>query len=51
MDKNLQVDIKDHDIIIIDDMISSGGTILKALDLLKKNQLWKNLCYVCSCII
>ncbi len=41
MDKNLQIDIKDHDIIIIDDMISSGETILKALDLLKKNQCGK----------
>ena len=41
MDENLQVDIKDHDIIIIDDMISSGETILKALDLLKKNQCGK----------
>jgi ribose-phosphate pyrophosphokinase len=36
MDENLEIDIKDHDIIIIDDMISSGETILKALDLLKK---------------
>ncbi len=41
MDENLQVDIKDHDIIIIDDMISSGETILKALGLLKKNQCGK----------
>ena len=41
MDKNLPVDIKDHDIIIMDDMISSGETILKALDLLKKNQCGK----------
>ncbi len=41
IDKNLQVDIKDHDIIIIDDMISSGDTILKALDILKKNQCGK----------
>ncbi len=38
MDENLEIDIKDHDIIIIDDMISSGETILKALDVLKKNQ-------------
>jgi ribose-phosphate pyrophosphokinase len=41
MDENLQVDIKDHDIIIIDDMISSGETIIKAIDLLKKNQCGK----------
>jgi ribose-phosphate pyrophosphokinase len=41
IDKNLQVDIKDHDIIIIDDMISSGETVLKALDLLKKNRCGK----------
>ena len=41
LDKNLQVDIKDRDIIIIDDMISSGGTILKALELLKKNHCRK----------
>ncbi|MDQ6724499.1 MAG: ribose-phosphate diphosphokinase [Thermoproteota archaeon] len=41
MDENLQVDIKDRDIIIIDDMISSGETILKALDLLKKNKCGK----------
>ncbi len=41
MDENLEVDVKDRDIIIIDDMISSGGTILKALDLLKKNQCGK----------
>lgn len=41
MDENLQVEIKDHDIIIIDDMISSGETIVKALDLLKKNQCGK----------
>jgi len=41
MDTNLEFDIKDRDIIIIDDMISSGGTILKAVDLLKKNQCGK----------
>ncbi len=41
MDTNLEVDIKDCDIVIIDDMISSGGTILKAVDLLKKNQCGK----------
>jgi ribose-phosphate pyrophosphokinase len=29
--------VKNSDIIIIDDMIDTGGTILKALDLLKKN--------------
>ena len=41
IDKNLPEDIKDHDIIIIDDMISSGGTILKAVDLLKNNNCGK----------
>lgn len=41
IDKDLQENIKDHDIIIIDDMISSGGTILKALEILKKNQCRK----------
>ena len=29
VDENLEFDIKDRDIVIIDDMISSGGTILK----------------------
>ncbi len=29
--------VKDSDIIIIDDMIDTGGTIIKALDLLKQN--------------
>lgn len=41
MDKDLQENIKDHDIIIIDDMISSGETILKAIEILKKNQCGK----------
>jgi ribose-phosphate pyrophosphokinase len=41
MDKELQENIKDHDIIIIDDMISSGETILKATEILKKNQCGK----------
>ncbi len=46
IDKNLEVDVKDHDIIIIDDMISSGETILKASDLLKKNHC-KNIYVMC----
>jgi ribose-phosphate pyrophosphokinase len=29
--------VKDSDVIIVDDMIDTGGTILKALDLLKEN--------------
>jgi ribose-phosphate pyrophosphokinase len=41
MDKDLQENIKDRDIIIIDDMISSGETILKAIEILKKNQCGK----------
>jgi ribose-phosphate pyrophosphokinase len=35
--EDLQMDTKDRDIILIDDMISSGGTIMKAVDILKKN--------------
>lgn len=30
-------DVQDSDIVIVDDMIDTGGTILKALDLLKEN--------------
>ncbi len=41
MEESLDVNIKDRDIIIIDDMISSGGTILKATNLLKKNNCGK----------
>jgi ribose-phosphate pyrophosphokinase len=41
IDENLEFDVKDRDIVIIDDMISSGGTILKSLDILKKNQCGK----------
>ncbi|HEX5519359.1 MAG TPA: ribose-phosphate diphosphokinase [Candidatus Nitrosocosmicus sp.] len=41
MDSDLQENIKDHDIIIIDDMISSGETILKAIEILKKNRCRK----------
>jgi ribose-phosphate pyrophosphokinase len=41
IDNNLQENIKDRDILIIDDMISSGETILKALEILKKNQCGK----------
>ncbi|HKR73638.1 MAG TPA: ribose-phosphate diphosphokinase [Candidatus Nitrosocosmicus sp.] len=37
IDENLDIDVKDRDIILIDDMISSGGTIMKAIDVLKKN--------------
>ena len=37
IDENLDIDAKDRDIILIDDMISSGGTIMKAIDVLKKN--------------
>lgn len=29
--------VKDSDVIVVDDMIDTGGTILKAIDLLKKN--------------
>ncbi len=41
MGENLEFDVKDRDIVIIDDMISSGGTILKSLDVLKKNRCGK----------
>ena len=41
MDENLEFDVRDRDIVIIDDMISSGGTILKSLDVLKKNRCGK----------
>ena len=41
VDENLEFDVKDRDIVIIDDMISSGGTILKSLDVLKKNRCGK----------
>ncbi len=37
MDENLDIEVKDRDIVIIDDMISSGGTIMRAIDVLKKN--------------
>lgn len=37
IDENLDINVKDRDIILIDDMISSGGTIMKAIDVLKKN--------------
>ena len=37
IDEELHTDIKGRDIILIDDMISSGGTIIKAIDILKKN--------------
>lgn len=35
---NLDLDVTDNDIIVLDDMISSGGTIMKAIDILKKNR-------------
>lgn len=41
IDDNLDIIIKDRDIVIIDDMISSGGTILKAVEILKKNDCGK----------
>lgn len=37
IEENLDIVAKDRDIILIDDMISSGGTIMKAIDVLKKN--------------
>jgi ribose-phosphate pyrophosphokinase len=36
--EDLHMDTKDRDIILIDDMISSGGTIMKAVNILKKNE-------------
>jgi ribose-phosphate pyrophosphokinase len=38
IDKKLDIDVENRDVIIVDDMISSGGTILKAVDLLKNNK-------------
>lgn len=35
---DLDLDVADSDIIILDDMISSGGTIMKAIEILKKNK-------------
>lgn len=37
IDEDLHEDIRDRDIILLDDMISSGGTIMKAVDILRKN--------------
>lgn len=37
IEENLDNVAKGRDIILIDDMISSGGTIMKAIDVLKKN--------------
>lgn len=37
IEEKLEMDITNHDIILLDDMISSGGTILKAIEILKKN--------------
>jgi len=36
IDENLDIGVKDRDIILLDDMISSGGTIMKAIDVLNK---------------
>ncbi len=41
IDENFDIAVQDRDIVFIDDMISSGGTILKALDLMKKNHCRK----------
>lgn len=41
MDENLDIIVRNRDIIILDDMISSGGTILKAVDILKRNNCGK----------
>jgi ribose-phosphate pyrophosphokinase len=38
-------DVKDKDILIVDDIIDSGGTLCKAADLLKKNGAKKVYCY------
>lgn len=38
IDEKLEMDITGYDVILVDDMISSGGTILKAIEILKKNQ-------------
>ncbi|MFW9984961.1 MAG: ribose-phosphate diphosphokinase [Candidatus Odinarchaeota archaeon] len=35
--KPRRLDIKDRDILIVDDIISTGNTIIKAIDILKKN--------------
>lgn len=35
---DLDLDVAGSDIIILDDMISSGGTIMKAIEILKKNK-------------
>jgi ribose-phosphate pyrophosphokinase len=38
-------DVKDKDILVVDDIIDSGGTLCKAADLLKKNGAKKIYCY------
>ena len=43
MDENLEVDVKNRDIIIIDDMTPNGGADFKALDLLKKINVEKRM--------
>lgn len=44
---NMQLvgDVKDKDVLIIDDIIDSGGTLIKAVDLLKQNGAHKIFCY------
>ncbi len=41
IDENFDIAVQDRDIVFIDDMISSGGTLLKALDLMKRNHCRK----------
>ncbi|MDO8528701.1 MAG: ribose-phosphate pyrophosphokinase [Nanoarchaeota archaeon] len=38
-------DVKDKDVLIVDDIIDSGGTLCKAADLLKKSGAKKLFCY------
>lgn len=38
-------DVKDKDVLIVDDLIDSGGTLCKAADLLKKNGAKRLFCY------
>ncbi len=41
MDEKLDITITNRDIVILDDMVSSGGTILRAMDILRNNSCGK----------
>jgi ribose-phosphate pyrophosphokinase len=45
---NIVGDVKGKDVIIVDDMIDTSGTLVEAAKTLRETWSWKNICFCYS---